>query len=105
MNMQSTQTCAQSALAGYPEQPPVPTQLSSIAANVESINNELNMAVDRFARLADRLNGSQPQEVAKDTNSIRGTGGGLAALIETHLEGTGALLHRLRNVLERLETL
>jgi hypothetical protein len=86
-------------------QPAPSTRLSGIAAHLESLNGELGVVVERLTRLADRLNGAVPQEVAKDPGQLRGSGGGLATLIESHLENSGTLVNRLRNVLERLETL
>ena len=99
-------SCNQAAVqqGAYPDALAAPSRLAVIADHLESVNSEISVALDRFVRLADRLNGAQPQEVAKD-QGLRGAGGGLTTLIETHLEQSGALINRLHNVLERLETL
>jgi len=100
------QQIAQAGMAGSAQtaSPPAPTRFSSFAGQLEARVGQTALLFERLSRVADRLNGSVPEE-AGTTNKIRGNGGNIASQIETSLEDFETILRRAERTVERLEAL
>lgn len=83
--------------------PPAPTRFTTAAGRLQDRLADYASFVDRLNRVADRLGGAVPAELAggkKDSNS-----GCVAAMLDSSLDDFDNINHRMNSILERLESL
>lgn len=97
-------TAASGALNAQIAAPPQPTRFSSCAGRLEEQVNHLFASVERASRVADRLGGAIPQEVA-GLNKATPNSSSVAAIIEEQNERLDIALMSFLHALERLEQL